>query len=102
MEIIKAGVTREQVERFSLPPQNFAKESSSNYDWFVGRNDGETSVYELEALDPADMLADLENVITGVLDMDLFNMEARQEQDEAAYLEAAQTTATEALKGLVE
>jgi hypothetical protein len=102
VEIIKAGVTREQVERYSLPPQNFAKESSSNYDWFVRRNDGETSVYELEALDPADMLADLENVITGVLDMDLFNLEARQEQDEAAYLEAAQKTASEALKGLVE
>lgn len=102
LEIIKAGVTRDQIEQYGLPSQNFAKESSSNYEWFVERNDGDTSVYELEALDPADMLDDLQNVITGVLDMDLFNLEAQREQDEAAYLEAARKTAAEALKGIAD
>ena len=100
--IIPAGVTREQIEHNDLPSQNFAKETSSNYDWFVDRNGGDNSVYELEALDPADMLEDLKNVITSVLDMDLFNLEAEQEKDEAAYLEAARKTASEALKGLAE
>jgi hypothetical protein len=99
--IIKAGVTREQISRHNLPQQNFAKETSSNHKWFVGRN-GDDSVYELEALDPKDMLADLESVIQGVVDMDLFNKEAAIEQEEALYLEACRTTAANALKGLGE
>jgi hypothetical protein len=101
-EIIKAGVTREQIEEYSLPPQNFAKETSSNHQWFVDRNGGDDTVYELEALDPPAMLADLENVIKNVIDIDLFNREAAAEQDEAAYLEAARRTVREALNGLVE
>jgi hypothetical protein len=44
LTIIKAGVTREQIEKYNLPPQNFAKETSSNYDWFVERNDGNDAV----------------------------------------------------------
>ena len=38
LSIIKAGVTREQIRKYGLPPQNFAKEHSSNLDWFVKRN----------------------------------------------------------------
>lgn len=101
-DIIKAGVTSDQIEQYDLPSQNFAKESSPNYDWFVSRNGGDDSAYELEALDPADMLGDLEDIITSVLDMDLFNREAEREQEEAAYLEAARKTAAEALKGIAE
>jgi hypothetical protein len=100
--IIKAGVTREQIEQHHLPKQNFAKETSSNFDWFVKRNDGDDSVYELEALDPQVMLDDLKAVITSTLDMNLFNAEARREQDEAAHLEAARKVAREALKGLLQ
>lgn len=102
LEIIQAGVTREQIEEYDLPQQNYAKESSSNHDWFVERNDGDNTIFELEALDPADMLNDLETVITSVLDMDLFNLEAEREQDEAAYLQAARKAAAKALKGLGE
>jgi ParB-like chromosome segregation protein Spo0J len=94
--IIKAGVTREQIERYNLAKQNFAKETSSNHDWFVERNDGDDSVYELEALNPQDMIDDLENVIKGVIDIDLFNREVAKEKEEAAYLEAAKKTALEA------
>jgi hypothetical protein len=100
LTIIKAGVTRDQIERYALPQQNFAKESSSNHDWFVERNNGDDSVYELEALDPSDMMADLETVIQNVIDIDLFNREVQAERDEAAYLEAARRTAAEALRGL--
>ena len=99
VEIIKAGVTAEQIHRHNLPPNTDAKETSSNYDWFVDRTGGE-AVYELEALNPSDMLADLEKVVQGVLDMDLFNREAEIEKQEAIYLEAVHRAAVEALKGV--
>ena len=102
LTVIKAGVTREQIDRYHLPSQNFAKETSSNHDWFVERNRGNDAVYELEALNPPDTLRDLDNVILSVLDIDLFNREVKAEQAEAAYLEAARTTAAEALQGLGE
>jgi hypothetical protein len=100
LTIIKAGVTREQIAKYSLPPQNFAKETSSNYDWFVERKGGRDTVYELEALNPVDMLRDLETVIQSVLDIDLFNREVRAEREESVYLEAARKRAGEALRGL--
>jgi hypothetical protein len=102
LDIIKAGVTRDQISRYNLPPQNFAKESSSNYDWFVARNDGDATVYELEALNPDDMLRDLDGIIRSVIDTDLFNREVEAERQEAAYLEAARRRAVEVLKGLGE
>jgi hypothetical protein len=98
--IIKAGVTREQIDRYHLSPQNFAKETSSNHAWFVERNGGNDAVYELEALEPEDMLRDFENVVKSVIDIDLFNREAAAEQQEAAYIEAARKAAAEALKEL--
>jgi hypothetical protein len=102
LEIIKAGVTRHQIEDYDLPAQNFAKESSSNRQWFVDRNGGDEAVYELEALDPTDMLRDLEDVITNVLDMDVYQREIEIENEEAVYLETAQRKAMNALRGLGE
>jgi hypothetical protein len=98
LTIIKAGVTRAQSA--TLPQMLFAKESSSNHQWFLDRNDGDGSVWELEALNPAVMLADLEKVIQSVLDMELFNREAAIEQEEAVYLDAVRRTASEALRGI--
>jgi hypothetical protein len=108
--IVKAGVTRQltypagpgscQVERYGLQPMNFAKESSPHHAWFVQRNRGDDTVWELEALDPADMLADLDAVIRSVLDMDLFNREAAVEQEEAREIEATRRTVRDALRGL--
>jgi hypothetical protein len=100
LSIIKAGVTREQISTHNLPKQNFAKEASSNYAWFVDRNDGDDSVYELEALEPSVMLANLEGVITSVLDLELFNREVAKEREESVYLEAARRKAATALEGL--
>jgi hypothetical protein len=90
----------EQIAKYNLPPQNFAKETSSNYDWFVERKGGRDTVYELEALNPEDMLRDLETVIQSVLDSDLFNREVKAEREESVYLEAARKRAGAALKGL--
>jgi hypothetical protein len=102
LTIIKAGVTREQIGRYKLPSQNFAKETSSNHEWFVGRNGGDDAVYELEALKPADMLRDLEYVVKSVIEVDLFERELAAERQEAVYLDAAKAKALRALKGLLE
>jgi hypothetical protein len=98
--IVKAGVTRDQIRAYHLPAMTFAKDKSPNYKWFVKRNGGDRTVYELEALDPASMLADLEKAVQAVLDIDLFNRESRIEQDEAVYLEGVRRASSEALKGL--
>jgi len=87
LRIIKAGVTKEQILKYNLPSMNFAKESSSNHQWFVDRNGGDDSVYELEALNPADMLRDLDNVIRSVIDVELYNREVEIEKSESPYLE---------------
>jgi hypothetical protein len=102
LEIIPAGVTREQIERYHLQPQNFAKEGSSNRQWFIRRNGGNAAVYELEALRPPDMQADLDKIIRGVLDIDLFNREVATEREESPYLEACRTKAIEAMRGLAD
>jgi hypothetical protein len=102
LSIIKAGVTREQITRHNLPPQNFAKETSSNHAWFVAANGGDDAVYELEALDPGVMLQDLEEMIRRVIDIDLFNREEAAEEGEAAYLVHARERASAALQGLGE
>jgi hypothetical protein len=101
-DIIKAGVTRKQIEENDLPSQNFAKESSSNHDWFVKRNGGDDTVYELEALDPETMLGDLDKVIRSVIDVDAFNAEVAIEREEAVYVQQASRAAHEALKGLLD
>jgi hypothetical protein len=101
-DIIKAGVTRKQIEENDLPSQNFAKETSPNHDWFVNRNGGDNSVYELEALHPETMLDDLDEVIRSVIDVDAFNAEVAIEREEAVYVQQASRAAHEALKGLLE
>jgi hypothetical protein len=102
VDIIKAGITKGQIERYHLPPMNFAKESSSNLAWFLERNGGDATTYELEALDPKNMLDDLDETIRCVVDLDLFNREVARERDEAAYLDAARKTAASALKDLAD
>jgi hypothetical protein len=99
LSIIPAGVTREQITRYRLHPQNLAKESSSNYEWFVRRHGGDTSVYELEALDPPNMLSDLDKVLRKIIDIDLFNRELAERQAEDAYLAEAKVRLAELLRG---
>jgi hypothetical protein len=101
LTIIKAGVTAEQIAKYNLPAQKFAKESSTNWDWFVNRNNGNDAVYEVEALNPPDMLADFEHVIKSVIDIDLFNKEIAMETKEARYLKSVRTKVVKYLKELL-
>jgi len=101
-DIVKAGVTREQINANDLPPMNFAKESSSNHAWFVDRNNGDDAVYELEALEPHVMLTDLREVIKLILDIDAFNREVEIRNEEVSYLSHVREKANEALEGVIE
>jgi hypothetical protein len=98
--VVKAGVTHDQVEEYELPEGNFAKETSPNLDWFLARNGGDERVWELEALEPQNMLDDLDRVIRAVLDVGLFNREVQAERAEAAYLQALAERTREALQGV--
>jgi hypothetical protein len=102
LHILKAGITRDQIAEHNLPPMCFAKESSSNHAWFVDRNNGDDTVWELEAMDPAILMEDLDLVVRSALDIDLFNREVEREREDAAYLEACHRTAFEALKGIMD
>jgi hypothetical protein len=100
VRIIPAGVTREQIHRYHLPSNNVAKEESSHYDWYVSRNGGDATTWELEALDPRDMLADLETVIKGVINLDLFNREVAEERREMRALEALRQSVLRSLPSM--
>jgi hypothetical protein len=95
--IIKAGVTRQQITHYGLQPMNFAKETSSNTPWFVERNGNDASVYELEALEPENMLRDLNRVILRVLDLRAFTREEERQAEDRERLGEARERADEAL-----
>jgi hypothetical protein len=101
VKVFKCGVTREQIEKYKLPEQNFAKESSANLPWFLDRTDGNPAVYELEALHPEDMMRDLDRCIRGVIDLELYNAEVVAEQQESVELERAHRIAQQSLKDLI-
>jgi hypothetical protein len=100
LSIYRAGVTREQIERYKLPAQNFAKESSVNLKWYLEQTGGDDTVWELEALKPEDMLNDLENVIKNVIDIELFKYELATYKKECAVLMAKKKAFLKILKSM--
>ena len=101
VQIFKVGVTREQIERYSLPPDNLAKDTSKHLTWFLSRTGGNRNTYELEALQPSDMQRELDECIQSVLDMDLFDLEVAREEEEATELERVRQLAHRTLMGLI-
>ena len=89
VEAFKVALTIDQVEHYELTPSMEAKTTSPTYSTFVDRY-GITDAYELEAMEPSDLAAELTNAIEEVLDIDLFNMEVKAEQADAAKLVAVQ------------
>lgn len=84
VQAIKVALTAEQVQRFQLPPQMKAKQSSSRYAQFAQRCGNHA--YELEALPPQELQLLLKEGIEAVLDHDAFNRELAAEKEDAAYL----------------
>jgi hypothetical protein len=102
VRVFPAGITREQIDRYRLPSDNEAKPSSSHYKWYVERNDDDDTTWELEALEPQQMLADLDVLIRKVIDVDLLNAEVAAEREEMTALEALRRTVLESLSDLEE
>lgn len=95
---IKAALTREQVNKYKLPPIMQAKESSSCHDKFVDRHGND--VYELEALETNDLKEILRSTIEGVIDRKTFKAQVAEEKTDAAFLEGVRRTIHDALVGI--
>jgi hypothetical protein len=98
VRIFPAAVTREQIERLGLQSNNTAKEKSSHYEWFVERNDGDDTTWELEAMEPENLQADLDHVIRSVIETDLFNKEVATEKEELKAVARTRQVAVKAIK----
>lgn len=96
LDVIKATITSEQIEKYKLPPNLEAKESSSRFAKFVERHGH--NVYELEALTPEQLQAELTAAIDGVIDVAAFNHELDLEERDAAQLQGVRNIVCETLK----
>jgi len=97
---IRAALTRDQVERLSLPPACKAKQGSKNYPRFVERH-GTDDVYELEAVAPTTLQEFLREAIEQVIDVDLFNAEVEAERSDAVFIENTRRRAMAAIKASI-
>jgi hypothetical protein len=93
-----AGLLHE--DAVNLPESLDAKETSTNYQKYLERTDGDTRAWELEAMDPAAMLAALDRMIRSVIDVKLFNAEVEEERREATELKRLRLKAANLLRQL--
>jgi hypothetical protein len=93
---VRAALTAEQVKRFDLPPEIKAKKTSVHFDKFTKKNGGDT-VFELEALHPAQLQQVVREVINSVVDVEAFNREVEAEKKDSVYLAALRKRAKETL-----
>jgi len=95
IEPVKAALTVEQVEWFNLVGDAEAKRSSSNYRKFVDQFG--MGVFELEALQPAQLQTVVQATIDSVLDVEAFNAELEQEKSDAESLAGVRSVVRQAL-----
>ncbi len=88
---IKVALTDRQASDFKLPASMEAKKTSSNYSKFVARYG--QNVFELEAIQPAELQRLLREAINSVIDLDAFNREIDAEKRDAAFLEGVRRQA---------
>jgi ParB-like chromosome segregation protein Spo0J len=96
IELLQVALSAEQISRFSLPPMMEAKTSDSRAAKFI--EEFGSAVYELEALPPETLQAELTRSIESVLDTRAFNLELDAERNDAVYLDQARQRAHIALK----
>jgi hypothetical protein len=99
IEPIKVALTLEQIREFELPPIMTAKASDPNYERFIERY-ADSSVHELDALEPEQLQRILTRAIDSVIDVDVFNAEIDAEKRDSVWLEGVRRTVHEALKGV--
>lgn len=95
---IKVAITAEQVKRFNLLPVMEAKKTSSNHAKFVAKHG--QNVWEVEALPPEVLQAELRAAIDSVIDVAAFNAELEREKQDAAFLAGVRNTVHKTLQGL--
>ncbi len=82
----RVAVTREQIDELGLAGDfNPAKESSSRYTSFVDRTGG-TETWEVEALPPDFLLAQIKAAIEANMDMDVYERVCQQEREDCSQL----------------
>ncbi len=92
---VKVALTASQVQEHDLPPVMRAKESSSRHDKFVARHGHD--VFELEALDPAELQRIVRDAIESVIDRDALDAEIEAERADSVFLEGVRRTVRESL-----
>lgn len=98
VEAFKVAVTREQIDKYKLPPGAKAKKGSSRYARFI-REHGD-DVYELEALPPTVLQDLVRESINSVMDIAMFNREVDSDREDSRLLEGIRVAVHESLKGL--
>jgi hypothetical protein len=92
---IKVGVNPDQVRQYGLSPLPVKQKSSRAAGFMEAHGNG---AYELEAFEPDQLQSIIREAIRGVLDLELFAQEQRQESEEARYLMALRKQTREMLK----
>lgn len=82
VEAFKAALTPDQAIERGLPTDLEAKPTSSRTAGFIEKY-GDDAVWELEALDPDDLLEMVDETVLGLLDIDLLNAERERETEDA-------------------
>ena len=94
---IRVALTDDQVRLHDLPSSLEAKPSSTNYKKFVAQYG--TRAVELDAMPRALLQSELRKSIEGVIDIDAFNYEIKQERKDWANIEALRRASLQAMKG---
>lgn len=97
LTVVKVAVNDNHITEFGLSPIPM-KESSSRAKGFEERHG--KNVYELEALEPNELERIIREAIRGVIDLERFAEEQRQESEEARRLMALRATVLDHLKAV--
>jgi hypothetical protein len=80
VEIHRAAITTEQIEKYNLPPCIGAKEESSRFKNYV-KQTGMTDAWELDALEPEFLIAEVDRKCRSFLDIETFNAAWKRENE---------------------
>jgi hypothetical protein len=84
IELLKVALNPEQISRFQLPPMMQAKAKDSRAAKFTAKHGA--AVFELEALPPETLQAELTTAIENAMDLGAFNRELDAEKQDAAFI----------------
>jgi hypothetical protein len=97
VDLLKAAINKEQVERFSLPENMLAKEGDSKTEKFKAKHG--QYVWELEALPLPVLQSELRSAIESVLDIPAFNREIELQKENAVEIDRIRQIVLATLEG---